>query len=324
MGATGKPGEVMLVMNKEYYETPAGSQLVHILEASAPALPQNEPMFKLSRVNAEGFESFLKLVRNILIVNVDGERFTETKIKYNYDEWARGQLVVRINTPSVEDLSQFLVREEYLLVNLLLRHELYRFADMLNENYSSRASQLTDSLFNYKIKVPRDITHKKVGKDFLWMSNAHMKGRHDLLVYSYPYTSKQDLDLARMIAVRDSVLKANIQGEFEGTYPATAELPVLYRSINLNDGSRIRYEMRGLWEMRGGAMMGGPFVSQSFVDEKTNRIMVVEGFVYNPNKDKLNLIRTMEGALYTFYPSDLTFDPAQILKASFSRSHYSQ
>ncbi len=324
VGATGKPGEVMLVLDKEYYDTFAGSQIVHVLEASAPALPQDEPMFRLSRVNTEGFKSFLKLVRNIVIVNVDEKRFTETKLKYNYDDWARGQLVVRINTPSMESLSQFLVANESILVNLLLRHELYRFADFLEGNYSSRASHLTDSLFSYKINVPRDIIHQKVGDNFLWMSNTLMRGRHDLLVYSYPYTSVKDLELKRMVQVRDSVLKANIVGEFEGTYPATAELPVQYRTVNLNNGSPLRSEMRGLWEMRGGAMMGGPFVSQSFLDKKTNRVLVVEGFVYNPNKDKLNLVRTMEGALYTFRPSDQVLKAKDVLKTTFSRSYWSE
>ncbi len=324
VGATGKPGEVMLVLDKEYYETPAGSQLVHLLESSAPALPQDEPMFRLSRVNAEGFESFLKLVRNILIVNVDEKRFTETRLKSSYDDWARGQLVIRLNTPSMESLSEFLVRQETVIVNLFLRHELYRFADFLSGNYSSRASHLTDSLFSYKINVPRDIIHHKVGENFLWLSNALMRGRHDLLVYSYPYANVKDLEPKRMVEVRDSVLKANIVGEFEGTYPATAKLPVMYRTVKLNNNSPLRSEMRGLWEMRGGAMMGGPFVAQSFLDKKTKRVLVVEGFVYNPNKDKLNLLRTMEGALYTFRPSGEKLEAKDILKTSFSRSYWSE
>ncbi len=324
VGATGKPGEVMLVMDKEYYDTSIGSQLVHLLEVSAPALPQDEPMFRLSRVNTQGFKSFMKLVRNILIINVDEKRFTEPKLKYNYDEWARGQLVIRINTPSMDKLSQFLVEKEAVLINLILRHELYRFVDFLKKNYSSRASELTDSLFSYKINVPRDIIHHKVGENFLWMSNALMRGRHDLLIYSYPYTNKKDLELKRMIQVRDSVLKKNIVGEFEGTYPATAELPAMYRIVNLKNDSPLRSEMRGLWEMRGGAMMGGPFVSQSFLDKKTNRVLVVEGFVYNPNKDKLNLIRTMEASLYTFRPKNQKIKTSDILKTSFSRSYWSE
>jgi hypothetical protein len=59
-----------------------------------------------------------------------------------------------------------------------------------------------------------------------------------------------------------------------------------------------RAELRGLWEMTSD-MMGGPFVSHAFVNEETNMVVVVEVFVFAPEADKRNLIRSMEGALYT-------------------------
>lgn len=45
--------------------------------------------------------------------------------------------------------------------------------------------------------------------------------------------------------------------------------------------------------------MGGPFVSHSRVDTVNNRVIVVEGFVFAPEKMKRGLIRRLEGALYT-------------------------
>ena len=45
--------------------------------------------------------------------------------------------------------------------------------------------------------------------------------------------------------------------------------------------------------------MGGPFVSHSRVDTETNSVVVVEGFVYAPEKMKRGLIRRLEGSLYT-------------------------
>ena len=45
--------------------------------------------------------------------------------------------------------------------------------------------------------------------------------------------------------------------------------------------------------------MGGPFVSHSRVDTETNTVVVVEGFVYAPEKMKRGLMRRLEGSLYT-------------------------
>ena len=46
-------------------------------------------------------------------------------------------------------------------------------------------------------------------------------------------------------------------------------------------------------------MMGGPFVMQAFVNEKTNMVIVVEALVFAPERDKRNLMRGMEASLYT-------------------------
>ena len=45
-----------------------------------------------------------------------------------------------------------------------------------------------------------------------------------------------------------------------------------------------------------GDMMGGPFVSHARLDEKNNRVVVVEGFVFAPETDKRNFIRRIESA----------------------------
>ena len=45
--------------------------------------------------------------------------------------------------------------------------------------------------------------------------------------------------------------------------------------------------------------MGGPFVSHSRVDTTRNLVLVVEGFVFAPEKMKRGLMRRLEGSLYT-------------------------
>ena len=57
-------------------------------------------------------------------------------------------------------------------------------------------------------------------------------------------------------------------------------------------------EARGFWEMTKD-VMGGPFVAHSQVDTVNNRVIVVEGFVYAPDKMKRTMMRRLEAALYT-------------------------
>lgn len=319
--ATGKPGELMLVMDKQYFESPMGRTLYDLLEDDAPALPQSEPSMRISRIPTQSFTGFMQLVRNVLIVDVDQERYTTTAMKYSYDDWAKGQIVVRMTSPSPDSVISYIGSKGEGIMNLFIRHELYLFGDHLAQKYSVRAQQFTDSLFAHRINVPEDIRNHKVGKDFLWMSNSSMRSRHDILVYSYPYTGPKSMGLDALVAKRDSVLKANISGEFEGSYPCTEQnYGLLYRRVQLAGEAKPRAELRGLWKMTGGAMMGGPFVSQAIYDEASGKVYVFEGFVYRPNEDKLHLIRMMEAALYSFRPSaEKGFDPQTILKASYTK-----
>ena len=87
-----------------------------------------------------------------------------------------------------------------------------------------------------------------------------------------------------------------MQGEKEGQYMVTERHAIGEKHKNGKDG--YIYEVRGLWEMEND-MMGGPFISYSQVDTEKNLVVVVEGFVYAPKKDKRELIREMEASLMT-------------------------
>ncbi len=320
MQAAGIPGEVMLVMDGPSFESQAAHDIVNTLERPAPSLPQEEPTLQVtSLIPKAGFDGMIRRARNIVIVDIDRERFGACTLHPSYDEWAKGQLVLRLTSPSLDSVSTYVRANAEAFTNLIVRHELYRQALITVDDYSQKATEYTDSIFGHRITVPRDIRNHKFAPSFLWMSNAQMRQRHDLLVYSFPYRSSRDLELDRLVEVRDSVLKANIKGEFEGTYPSTVRSGLYYRKVNI-PGQPIRGEVRGLWQMEGGAMMGGPFVQQAYADRDRGLVFVVEGFVYHPNEDKLTLIRAMEAALYSFRPaSQREFAPKVILGTTYSK-----
>lgn len=319
--ASGRPGEVMLVMGANELETHQAYQLVDALEQPAPALNQVEPSLKVtSRITQDNFSSMMRRARTVLMVDIDSERFSKSTLKFSYNEWAKGQIVVTLNTPHLDSVARFAQENQEQLMNLIVRHELYRFAYGLEEKSSQRARELTDSLFKHKINVPADINKHKVGQNFLWMSNAKMGGRLDLMVYTFPYRNKKDLEMDRLVEVRDSVLKVNIPGEVTGSYPSTVKTGLHHREVSLPN-KPTRGELRGLWQMEGGAMMGGPFVLQAYHNEADGLVYVFEGFVYRPNEDKLNLVRTMESALYSARPSEeKVFDAKTILATKYSKS----
>lgn len=124
-----------------------------------------------------------------------------------------------------------------------------------------------------------------------------IKGRSDIVVYSFPYSGSAEPTADLLISKRDSVLRKNVPGAFPGSYMTTAKCfpPVYERYANSMKNCCV---LRGLWDMEGDKM-GGPFVSYIYHDRANSRILVAEGFVFAPESKKANLIRQLEASLLT-------------------------
>ncbi|MDR1951087.1 MAG: DUF4837 family protein, partial [Bacteroidales bacterium] len=74
------------------------------------------------------------------------------------------------------------------------------------------------------------------------------------------------------------------------------QLPPISTEINLN--GRYAIETRGLWKLVGD-FMGGPFVNFVFLDEKTNQMVMIDGFLYAPRIDKRDLLLQLEAIAFS-------------------------
>ena len=67
---SGKAGEVVVVVNKGYWESDPGIALRSILAVDQPFLPQREPIFTLVNIPENAFSSIFQVHRNIVIVSI--------------------------------------------------------------------------------------------------------------------------------------------------------------------------------------------------------------------------------------------------------------
>ncbi len=110
---------------------------------------------------------------------------------------------------------------------------------------------------------------------------------------------KSELDLTgqNIISTRDSIGRRYIGGAVEGSYMQT-EGRALYAPAMTNtliDG-RVAIETRGLWMVKGD-FMGGPFLNYTIFDEKNNRIITAEGFIYGAGVKKRDFVFEMEAII---------------------------
>ena len=140
------------------------------------------------------------------------------------------------------------------------------------------------------------MTASKQGENFFWVGTNSAVADQNFVIYSYPYRDKNTFTKEYFVHKRDSVMKINIPGAREGMYMMTDSLLTDVRPIVVQGD--YAFEARGLWRVKGD-LMGGPFVSHSRVDRANQRVIVVEIFVYAPEKLKRDLVRQLEASLYT-------------------------
>lgn len=294
--SSGRPYEVLVVIDNQMWERPSGRALFGVLDMDVPGLPQPERSFRISQTDPKRFSQAMRLFRSIIKVEIDSTQYTQSKMKFSRNVYARPQVILTIQSPNEREFASFVQKNTQNIIDFLVRIEMNRQINELQDKHSELVSQLAQQLFNCQLCAPPEIQSYKKGKDFFWASSNSASAMVNICMYSYPYEGPQTFNKQYVLAKRDSVMKVNIPGAEPYMYMTTDTLCTAVKPIVVKDNYAM--EIRGLWQMERDAM-GGPFVSHSRVDTAANRVVVVEGFVYAPEKMKRGLIRRLEAALYT-------------------------
>lgn len=293
--SSGRPYEMLVVVDKDTWERPAGRALYNVLDTDVPGLPQSERSFRISYTDPSEFDRVLRIFRNIILVDIK-DTYTQPKLKYSRDVYAQPQMIMRIQAPNEAEFEEFVTKNKQTIIDFFVKSEINRQINALRDKHSDMVERKVDSIFGSKLWVPTELASYKVGKDFFWASTNAATSDMNIVVYSYPYTDKNTFTREYFIHKRDSVMKKNLPGAREGMYMITDTMYVETKDIAVRN--QYAQEVRGLWAMKGD-MMGGPFVSHSRVDQENGRVIVVEAFIFSPDKLKRNLMRMMEASLYT-------------------------
>ena len=295
--ASGLPYEMLVVMDDAQWERPLGRAVFNVLDSDVPGLPQSERSFRITRVEPSGMNSnMFRIMRNIIKVDVQKDRYTQPKLKFSRDVYSYPQMVVTLQAPDEESLAKFVEENAQSIIDFFTRAEMNREINNLREKHNPNVSRLAQEILGVDVWVPWEVNKFKRGKDFLWATTDNGKKDMSIVLYSYPYTDTNTFTLDYFLAKRDSVMKANIPGGPEGSYMTTNHDYVYVEDATVH--GKYAQVARGLWRMQGDRM-GGPFVSHSRVDEVNGRVIVAEAFIYAPEELKRDLIRRMEAALYT-------------------------
>ncbi len=309
--SAGSPYEILMVANEDDFHNGAVDSLYAVLTDDLAGVAQSEPCFKVSRITKNNLSKTLRLCRNIVIIKIDPATYTSCKFKFSRDVYAAPQIVMTIQAPNALKFNNFVMENHDAIIEFFTRAELNRQIDQLKEDHQPNIREAVKKTFGSEIWAPTELTRIKTGRNFVWAASQDRFPRNveqnlNIVVYSYPYRHSNTFTEAYFVHKRDSVMKANVPGPKEGQYMMTT------KGFNLISDETVHGKyaqvVRGLWNIKG-YDMGGPFVSVSRVDEKYQRVVVAEAFVYYPNQPKRDILKKLEAALYTLrLPDELDLE----------------
>ena len=303
--SSGRAYEVLVVVDQDMWMRPSGRALFNVLDSDVPGLPQSERSFRIMYTDPRDYDSTLKLIRNIIIVDIR-DIYTKGKMKLARDVYASPQDILTIQAPDEKTFQEYVEKNGQRIIDHLTRAEMNRQIRLLSEKHNDYISNTVQEMFGCDIWLPAELSSSKKGENFFWASTNTATADRNFVIYSYPYTDDNTFTHEFFMHKRDSVMKINIPGAQEGMYMSTDKNFVESKAISVH--GKYALESRGLWRVKGD-FMGGPFVSHTRLDLVNKRVVTAEIFVYSPDKLKRDLVRGMEASLYSLrLPEELAKD----------------
>ena len=287
------PYELLVVCDKAWYGSPSGETFKQFANSLMLGMPQDEPIFKVICINHEGFSKTFCTFGCIIFVNI-GNEYTKEEVLISNDQYAHPQVCVTLNAPDANGINHIVAEQGQRILDILIDNEMSRSLSLLRKDYSGIVDENARKMFGCSWLMPSQINLIKTGEKFFWASSPD--NTFNACMYEYPWVSNDTFTKEYFCHKRDSAMYFNIEGEEWGQHMETDTSTVTVRDRMIN--GKYVMEVHGLWDMKNDAM-GGPFVSFVQLDSVSKRIIVTEGFVYLPNKQKKKQVHQLEAGLRT-------------------------
>lgn len=289
--SSGRMNVINVVVENDAWKGAVGDSIRTVLAQPTLGLPVDEPIFTLKQLNHESFKGFPR--ENRLIVYV--QKGDTTGVVFKNDFYATPQTIAVVTGKDDAQVASLISENGTRIIEELKAREISH-----RRNQISKSLKATDSLrstFGLSLKFPTAYRYAAKEDNFFWMRKDLKNGDMNILVYEVPLrTIDQDTNtIARIVRMRDSVAGRKIPVD-DGRFITQRDFAPYLNKTEI-DG-RPTWETRGLWEVDND-FLAGPFINYAIRDEKNDRYVVVEGFIFSPSIDKRDNMTELEAILLT-------------------------
>ncbi len=322
--AHGRINQILVISDNNIWEDAPGDTFYYYFNAPYILLPQPEPVFDISHLTLEELEKqsirkeFRTLVflanlndassptTKLVLADIGSEKLAEIEKNKGYavivgqDKWARSQLLLYICGFGEKKLAEGIASNFVAIARRIKEKD-----DEVIKATAYQAGENTDleaevkAIFNIDMKVPGDFKKVKyyTNTHTLWLRRDTREVVANILIHKLPYKDKSQLSKEGIKEIRNTIGR-HISTPQPDTYMRIndEDLPLFIENITLNGAYTV--QAKGIWDIKND-FMGGPFVSNLMLNSKTNELVMVDGFVYAPGKNKRNYIQELEYILST-------------------------
>jgi len=289
--SSGKLNHLTLVVDKKLWEGVVGDSLQATFAYPVDGLPMDEPLFNLKHYDPSIFKDFVTAGR--LIVNVQKGNSNYVAIKENV--YAKPQMVAFVVGKNAKEINEQLFKNKEKIIKSFKNFEIKENKRRIKK--SPKDDKFIEKKFKINMTISKAYIIAKDEPGFLWLRKETPQGHTHILLYEAPinYLDNKDKLIEQIVKKRDSLSIKHVEGALKGTFMVVdkAYTPYLFET---KIGQAFAYETKGTWELKNDFMVG-PFINYAIIDKKNNRILFADGFCYNPQANKRDLIFELEATI---------------------------
>jgi hypothetical protein len=320
----GKVNQLLVISDTVLWNSPVGDTFFYYFSAPYILLPQPEPIFDVVQMTPAqlAMQPLKKEFRTIIFLadlndensatarfvrsDLGPEKLVEIQKSKGYnvtvgqDKWAIKQLLFYVNGYGEDKLIECIAANFPAIGRKINeRDEETVKSTAYQGGEDSKLEGEVFSKFNLNLKIPKGFKQAKFdgNSNTLWLRSDEREIVSNIMVHKLPYKDKSQLTKAGIKKIRDEI-SGIVTTQQPNTYMRIndVDLPLFVENKTINNAYTL--QAKGIWDIVND-FKGGPFVSNLMLNTKTNELILVDGFVFAPGKDKRNYMQELELVLAT-------------------------
>ncbi len=288
---SGKINTISIIIDDQLWNGEIGDSIRNKFASPVIGLPQEEPLFNINQYPVKLLEGFMTKTRNSIVIKKENKN----KFEHIVNQYASPQNIFYISGKTTASILKQLEFYSSEIIKTIHQTEIQE-----NQRIIDTARISTKKIikkFNIDLHIPKGYNYVLERKKFIWLKKEITSGNTSVLVYQIPYQQlKRNGNIVNsIIKIRDSIGNLYIRGTNINSQMITEDSYAPYL-FSTNIKGKETFETKGTWELKND-FMSGPFINYSIIDRANQRVLVLEGFCYDPSKEKRDLMFELEAII---------------------------